>query len=163
MTIIETDRLTLRAPTPEDAEFYAALENNPRVKRFIGGPSGLTANRYRQNIMLSNQKENSSVLTVAQRTSGTIIGRAGILGPDNHEIELHCVLAEEYWGQGLGYEIVNSLIEHCRQLFPGKRIVGKIHPENTVSIQIIEALGFRETALVQSDDFDNGFRKFILE
>ena len=155
--------MILRTPIPDDAEFYAALENNPRVKRFVGGPSGRTADHYRQNITLGQQRDNLSTLTVMHRDSGAIIGRAGILELDNHEIEVHCVLAEEYWGQSFGLEIVTSLIDLCKQLFPRKQIAGKVHPDNTASIRIIERLSFREVGLIQSDGFDNGFRKFIIE
>lgn len=165
MTPLETDRLILRTPIPDDAEFYETLENNPRVKRFVGGPSSHTADRYRQNITLGlgRQRDKLSTLTVIRRDSGTIIGRAGILKLDNHEIEVHCVLAEEYWGQRFGLEILNSLIELCKKHFTRKQIVGKVHPDNTAIIRIIERRGFREAGLIQSDGFDNGFRKFIFE
>ncbi len=154
--------MILRTPIPDDAEFYAALENNPRVKHFVGGPSGHTADYYCNNIM-QGQKKNNLILTVTLRDSGTIIGRAGILGPNNHEIEIHTVLAEEYWGKKFGLEIVTTLMEHCKKLFPGEQIVSKVHPSNTVSIRIIERLGFREAGPIQSHGYDNAFRKFLFK
>lgn len=163
ITPLKTDRLILRIPIPDDAEFYTTLENNPLVKGFVGGPSKRTADNYRKRFTQGWQNENIGLLTVTQLDSGTIIGRAGILVPDNHEIEVHCVLAEEYWRQGFGLEIVTILIEFCKQHFPGKQIVGKVHPDNTASIRIIKRLGFREAGLIQSDGFDNGFWKFIFE
>ena len=105
MSPLDTERLILRTPIPDDAEFYATLENDPRVKRFVGGPSGHPADHYRQNITLSRRNNNVLTFTVIERDNRSIIGRAGILPVDNEGIEVHCVLAEEYWGRGFGFEI----------------------------------------------------------
>jgi len=159
----ETDRLIFRSPIPDDAEFYASLENNPQVKRFLGGPSGHSADYYRESLTLPRRKDAVATLTVIHRDSGALVGRAGILPLGNQEIEVHCVLSEEERGKGFGLEIVTGLVKLCKQLFPGKKIAGKVHPDNAASICITKKLGFREEGLTQSDGYDNGFWKLILE
>lgn len=160
---LNTERLILRQPIPDDAEFYAALENDPQVKRFVGGPSGHSAERYRQNAALPPRTDGVLTFTVVERYSGTCIGRAGILPVDEEAVEVHCVLAKEHWAKGFGLEIVAALLQFCKQHRQGKKVIGKVHPDNESSIRITRKLGFREEGLVESDGFDNGFRRLILE
>lgn len=163
MTIpLETDRLLLRYPNQDDAEFYSNLENNPRVKTFVGGPSGHNADHYRMTGILAQREKSPSTLTVIRRDTDTIIGRAGILEANDQEMELHCVIAEEFWKQGFGPEIITSLIGLCKQLYPDKLIMGKVHPHNKRSIHILEKLDFREIGTISSEGFDDGFMKYSL-
>ncbi len=73
------------------------------------------------------------------------------------------MLAENHWRKGFGREIVTLLIRFCKQHFPSKEIIGKVHPENSASIRITQKLGFRDVGLIKSNEFDNGFKKLMLE
>jgi [ribosomal protein S5]-alanine N-acetyltransferase len=152
-----TARLCIRAAQPQDAGFYADLENDPEVKRFVGGPTGKSAEQYRHTLV--DLGDNYRCLTVEYTGANLPIGRCGLIIGEG-EIEMHYLIGKQYWKRRFGSEIANALIELSSEKFPNLKIVAKSHPENLGSISILRKLGLKQTSVISSADYDNGFLRF---
>lgn len=62
--------------------------------------------------------------------------------------EMGICLGPDYVGKGLGKEIVQGLIEHCRQEFGAKEFLYSTRDENEASNRLARSLGF---SLVSSE------------
>jgi [ribosomal protein S5]-alanine N-acetyltransferase len=76
------------------------------------------------------------------------------------EVEIHYLVAKQYWRKRFGSEIANALMELCSEKFPSMKIVAKAHPENLGSISILQKLGMRQKNVILSEAYDNGFLRF---
>jgi ribosomal-protein-alanine N-acetyltransferase len=153
----KTARLHIRRAHPEDAEFYAELENDEDVKKYVGGRSGKSELEYRHSIVELGQSYRC--LTVEYIHGRLRIGRCGMITNES-EVEIHYILAKQYWKRGFGFEIVSALISLASEVFPSRRMVAKVHPENVGSIAILKKLGLASTGNISSTGYDNGFLRF---
>jgi RimJ/RimL family protein N-acetyltransferase len=139
-----------------DAQFLAEIENDPQVKRFVGGPSGKSEADYRGSI---SALADCRCLTIESLSTQEPIGRCGLILIDN-EPDIHVILARHYWGRGLGSEVALGLKQFSSEMFPEKALVAKAHPENAASLSILRKLEFVQTGVVDSPFYDNGFLRF---
>ncbi|MGW7444183.1 GNAT family N-acetyltransferase [Kitasatospora sp. NPDC054795] len=76
------------------------------------------------------------------------VKRAGNV--DGHE--LVTALAPEFWGRGLGAEVVRGLIRYAGDELGLKEVYGMVGAENTPSLTMCHRLGFRHLRDVVGDD-----------
>src|SRR5260370_12123335 len=92
-----TANARIRIATPADAGFIAAIENDPELKRLVGGVSGRSEESYRS---VLNTVSDLRFLVV--ESLDTIpIGLCGLLtGRLSADCEVHVILPKNYWGPG---------------------------------------------------------------
>jgi RimJ/RimL family protein N-acetyltransferase len=155
-----TARLRFRRPQAEDAQFYWEIENDPEVKKYLGGPSGRPETLYRE--LLGKLDDDCSFLTIELLQGSEAIGRGGVI-TDGNEAEIHFILKKQFRDQKFGSEIGFALRDISSEKFPKKLLVAKVHPENGGSIAILHKLGMTHTGLVSSKGYDNGFLRFTTD
>lgn len=66
---------------------------------------------------------------------------------ENHKLDIRFgyLLAENFWGKGLGTELVNGLVKKCQELRTINSISGGVELENIGSIKVLEKYGFQPT------------------
>ncbi len=147
MNIIETARLNLRQPVPQDAPFILTLVNDPDWLRFIGdknvhdleGARGYIANgptamyaRHGYSLMLVSLK------------NGTPIGLCGLLKRDTLEHpDIGFAFLPQYRGQGYAREAAAATLAHGRDTVGLKRILAITSPDNEASGKLLEKIGLR--------------------
>ncbi len=154
---LETKRLLLRVPEPEDAPAVAELVGDPEVMRFLGGrtvpPEDAPAvveswrERWRRNGV--------GPLLLERRADGRFLGRAGFLlwdtrtwtktttveaGP-HAQPELGWALVRAAWGQGYATEAAQAVRAWGRDVRGIGRLVSVIAPANLPSQRVAERLG----------------------
>ena len=80
------------------------------------------------------------------RETGEFIGRCGLLQwtIDEHpEVEVTYMLAEKYWGQGLGTEAAQALMQYGFEELKLPRLICCIDAENLASIRVARIWGWR--------------------
>lgn len=55
------------------------------------------------------------------------------------------MLAENFWGKGIGTELVKELVKKCQELGTINSISGGVESENIGSIKVLEKCGFNST------------------
>lgn len=147
MTIIETDRLIVRALAPEDVEPLAALWSDPAATAYLGGPrrAGDVIRILGEELAQASQPTLNQWPTI-EKASGRLVGDCGLLEKEiagRAEIELTYVLAPWAWGRGLATEVGGAIRDHAVAQFGCKRLVALIHPDNRASARVAAKLGFR--------------------
>jgi len=151
--VIETERLVLRRPRPEDAPDLAVAYADPEVVRFMGDGSTATLTEVEEGIAEWLDRWESwgmSLCSLERREDGRVVGRAGFLRWDpetwqvgGDETELGWLLAREHWGQGYATEAALALREWAVAERGLTRLISLIRPGNDRSVRVAERLGER--------------------
>jgi ribosomal-protein-alanine N-acetyltransferase len=147
MKILETKRLLLRHPVPEDLDAYYALYRDPEMRRYF--PDGtLTLEETREEVewYLNGHPRHPELglWATIHKESGQFIGRCGLLpwtidGQD--EVEIAYMIAKSHWGQGLGTEAAAGIRDYAFEHLGLTRLICLIDEENRASIRVAEKIG----------------------
>jgi len=105
---LTTERLTLRAPRPHDAEPLAAVFADKQAMRFIG--DGRTRDAVEIALMQQRKIEvlaerDCTLYTVERRTDSQVLGDCGLwVWPETGETETGWRFAPAHWGRGYATE-----------------------------------------------------------
>ena len=157
--VIETERLLLRPPVPEDADTAAELLADPEVMRFLGGqvvpredvPAVIEKwlGRWTANRM--------GPFMLERRDDGRFVGRCGILVWDTRDwristlaeagefaqLEIGWALVRAHWGRGYATEAARAVGSWARAERGVEALVSVIAPDNVASRRVAERLGAR--------------------
>jgi [ribosomal protein S5]-alanine N-acetyltransferase len=162
--MLETDRLTIRRITEDDAAFMLAMLNDPGFLANIGDRGVRTigeAQEYiRGRILGSYAVHGFGMLRVALREDDRAVGmvgfvrRDGLAGPD-----LGFAFLAGHVGQGFGHEAARALLASAPDLRPLYAITSLA---NEWSAALLVKLGFVETGLVRIPAYPDDSRLFEL-
>ncbi|MEM1112250.1 MAG: GNAT family N-acetyltransferase [Pseudomonadota bacterium] len=90
---------------------------------------------------------------VEEKASGVVLGTVGFWFPlDWPEPEIKWALAARHWGKGFAKEAALAVLAAGREHLRDIRLISMIHPENTPSIRLAEAMGARYEYSVDYED-----------
>ena len=147
MKILETDRLILRHQTLSDLDSLFALYRDPEVTRHIpDAPRTYEAARQELEWHMhghSRRPELGLWATVLKETNA-FIGRCGLLpwtidGQD--EVEVAYLIGRAYWGQGLGTEAAQAILDYGFERLHLPRLICLVEKGNVASIRVTEKIG----------------------
>jgi RimJ/RimL family protein N-acetyltransferase len=143
--VLETERLTLRAPRPEDAKAIAHLVNDRRIAvntARIPYPYGLKD--AEQFIAAVNRRDGEVcfVLTL----DDTLIGACGI-DPREDGPELGYWLGAPYWGRGFTTEAVRAVIDYAFGDLEHEMLQAGARVSNPASRRVLEKCAFQWTGV----------------
>jgi RimJ/RimL family protein N-acetyltransferase len=142
---IETDRLVLRKPAPEDAELLIALFADPEVMRLYG--SGRTFDRARMTEALAEVERHYrdhgyGAQVMVLKETGEVIGLTGLQrGPISPGVQLGFVLAKNAWGNGYAFESGIALLDYGFSKLSLDRIEAITPASNVWAVAVIRKLG----------------------
>ena len=144
--VVETERLLLRAFSPEDFDAFAAMRADAEVMRFLGNPLGpQTAERARAWQEMNDRRwreEGFGMWAVVEKSSGELSGWCGLSRLDQtREVEVGYGLARRAWGRGFATEAARASLRYGFEHIGLTRIVAVVNPENLASRRVIEKLG----------------------
>lgn len=154
MIIVETERLTLRRLTVDDAEFVFALLNEPSWLRFIGDKGVRTledARAYIENGPLAMyQRFGFGLYVTERRTDGVSMGMCGLIKRDGlDDVDIGFAFLPAYWGRGYAFEAAAAVMDYGRNVIGLTRIVAITAPDNESSARLLEKLGLRFDRMVR--------------
>jgi len=152
MTVLETERLSLRRFTVDDAGFILTLLNEPAFLRYIGDKKVRNLDDARQYILngpiASYERHGFGLNCVELRESHTPIGMCGLLKRDElPDPDIGFALLPDYRNQGLAFEAAEAVLKDAHHL---PRILAITSLDNEASINLLERLGFRFEKIVTS-------------
>ena len=157
-TILETERLTLRTWTLDDAEDGFRIWSDPEVMRYIGkGQPNADVEETRGwlNRMIAHQQKHGFCFwAVVDKESNQLIGSCGLAyqldgGPP---IEFGYTLARAYWGRGLATEAASASLSYVFKNLPVTEIAASVDSRNVASRRVLEKIGFRYQRTEQTGD-----------
>lgn len=154
MKVLETDRLTLRRLTVDDAEFILQLLNEPSFLEFIGDRGVRTvddAGRYiLQGPIASYERFGFGLYLTEVKATRAPIGICGLLKRETFEHpDIGFALRPPFWRQGYAFESAAAVLAYGKDVLGLDRILAITSPHNEPSIKLLEKLGFRFEGLTR--------------
>ena len=154
MTVLETERLSLRRLTVDDAEFILALLNEPSFLRYIGDKKVRNLDDARQYILNgpvgSYERHGFGLNCVELRESHTPIGMCGLLKRDElPDPDIGFALLPDFWSKGFAFEAAQAVLKDARERLQLQRILAITSLDNEASINLLQRLGFKFDEVVQ--------------
>lgn len=145
--VLETDRLILRRLTPGDLDALHALYRDAEVRRYF--PEGtLSYEETREElewiIEVYYGKYGYGLWATIHKETGEFIGRCGLLPwtiEGRFEVEVAYLLARAYWGQGLGTEAAQAILDYGFEQLGLERLICLIDADNRASMRVAEKIG----------------------
>jgi RimJ/RimL family protein N-acetyltransferase len=142
---IETARLRLRPRTLDDLEPIVAMDSDPEVRRYLGGPLDPVAHRAE---VLGNIVDGTMAdyprWAIERKDRPGFLGQCGIRAchlPGTTELTWRLVRAA--WRQGIASEAAAAMLAHVRAEHGAGPVVAFIHPDNAGSQGVARKLGLR--------------------
>jgi RimJ/RimL family protein N-acetyltransferase len=138
-----TSRLFLRTFRQEDLSRYAAMNADPIVAEFLGGPitreesDGIA--EWAQELFA---RERIGLLAIERRSDGSFLGMCGLhhLESFPNDVEVAWRLARPYWGHGYATEAAASWLEYGFEQLQLPRVISIAEPGNLRSIAVMRRL-----------------------
>lgn len=139
---IETPRLLLRRWRAEDLAPFAALNADPEVTRYVGGPMTREASDAMVGRFEAGFGERG-YSRWAVELGGRLVGFCGLgLHPVvPGDVEIGWRLARDVWGQGVATEAAVAVRDWAVGSGVLGRVVAVVHPDNAASIRVAEKTG----------------------
>lgn len=152
--VLETNRLSLRRLSVDDADFILKLLNEPSFIHNIGDRGVRTIEDARAYILngpvASYEKHGFGLWLVETKESGAHIGICGLLKREALEdVDIGYALLPEFWSRGYALESASAVLSYARDELRLKRVVAVVNPKNQGSIRLLEKIGFEFEEMVR--------------
>ncbi len=88
---------------------------------------------------------NECLLLMLQSQHQEVVGLLFIY-TENHDAHIGYLLAEQYWGQGLAFELLQGFINFAGTKSHWHKLIAGVDESNTPSIKLLKKLAFEEQA-----------------
>lgn len=159
---IETERLTVRRLTADDAEVIAAYRSLPKVARFQTSYTLDKARTLVREMAVSEPAQTGKWFQfgIELTSEHHLIGDIGFLNTDeNKKSWIGFTLDPQYWRKGYGAEAVRAILDYYARIGVTS-VWASTDPQNAASMKLLRTLGF---ALIEAkpDDMIFCFAKKI--
>jgi RimJ/RimL family protein N-acetyltransferase len=153
MTVLDTDRLTLREFTLADAPFILRLLNEPSFLANIGDKGVRTDEEARRYLvdgpLASYAAHGFGLWGVLLAATGELIGMCGLLQrPTLEAPDLGYAFLPEHWGAGYAVEAADGVLNHARDVLGLATVLAITSLDNEASIRVLRRVGYHEVGEV---------------
>ena len=149
MIILETPRLILRHQELADLASLYELYRDPDVIKYIpDAPRSLQEAREELEWHMHGHPRHPELglWATIHKATGRFIGRCGLLPwtiDGKQEVEVAYLIGKEFWGQGLGTEVAQAILEYGFYQLHLTRLICLIDEANLASIKVAEKIGMK--------------------
>lgn len=163
MTLIETERLTLRQLTLTDAPFIFTLLREPSFKENIADKNIQThedAEKYIQTVPMKTYETYDFGLYLTTLKDRSIpIGICGLVKRDSLDApDIGFAFLSQYFGNGYATEAASAAIEYERKKHKLPRILAITSLTNNASARVLEKIGFTFHSLIEIAGYEEKSR-----
>ncbi|MEJ8631058.1 GNAT family N-acetyltransferase [Sphingomonas sp. I4] len=141
--VLQTERLTLRPPSAEDFEAWAAFHTEEDTMRFLGGVQKRGAAWRNMCTMVGAwHVRGFAMFSVIERDTGRWVGRIGPWQPEGWPgREVGWGIARAFAGRGYAYEAACAAMDYAVDTLGWDHVIHTIDPDNGGSIKLAQRLG----------------------
>ena len=148
MTVLETERLTLRRMERSDAPLMLELLNDPAFIRFVADRGVRTeaqaAHYIEEKILPSYATFGFGFYVAEQKETGEAVGICGLIKRDAlDDVDVGFSFRRNFWGRGYATEAAAAVMELGRTKFGLPRVIAIASADNVSSIRVLKKLGLR--------------------
>jgi len=163
---LETERLTLRELTTDDAEFSLRLLNEPSFLRFIGDKGVRNLQDARQYILngpIASYNQNGfGLYLVVLKSMNTSIGMCGLIKRETlADVDIGFAFLPEFWNKGYALESATAVFSYGKDVLKLPRIVAITNKDNVTSGKLLERLGLHFDRLIDLNGDGDETKLFI--
>ena len=165
MHILDTERLSLREFTPQDAPFLLRLVNEPGWIRNINDPGVRNVDDAlawaEGRLFKAYQELGHGFWALQRREDGVLVGMCGLFKRAVlPEPDLGYALLAEHEGQGYALEAARGCVAHARAALGWTTLMAITAVDNEPSVALLHKLGFIEQGLEQLEGYNEPSRVF---
>lgn len=165
MCVIETERLTLRELTVDDAEFILRQLNEPSFLEHIGDKGVRTLEDARKYILdvpiESYRRFGHGLYLVEAKDTGTPMGTCGLINREIlDDVDIGYTFVPEFWSKGYAFEAASAMLAHARDALGLERVVAIVSPGNAASIGLLEKLGMKFEGMIKLPEEESEIKLF---
>ena len=145
--VVETRRLILRAPAPQDAPRIAALANDLDIARMTKRMPHPFQMRDADDFVLqvaSQDPRRANTFVIDHEDVGPI-GVIGLFEGEDRVPETGYWIGREYWGRGFATEALDAALVWASRKWKRRALVAGHFPDNPASGRVLEKAGFLYT------------------
>jgi RimJ/RimL family protein N-acetyltransferase len=166
--VLETERLSLRRLSADDAAFIFGLVNQPSFVKHIGDKGVRTradAVAYIQNGPVASYERFGFGLNLVElKGSGIPIGICGLLKRDTlPDVDIGFAFLPEFWSKGYAVESAAAVMDHGRKVLGVGRVLAITAPDNVGSIKVLEKIGFNFECMISLSEGAPEIKLFACE
>jgi len=144
---IETERLVLRPPVPDDLEALHRILSDPVTMSFwpVSFSEGDTR-RWISHSLQDHEEMGFGRRPIILKSSGEIVGDCGILRAEvagETEYDLGYIIHHPFWGKGYASEAAEACKRHAVERLGIRRLVANMPVDHAASIRVAEKVGMR--------------------
>jgi len=155
--VLETERLTLRAPKLEDAKHVAALANDKRIAentRRIPHPYSradaedfIASANLPKGVLHKGGLHKGDINFLITTRTGVPVGACGLAMPDDGVPEIGYWIGTKFWGRGYATEAARAVIDFAFTELDYDTLQAGARVTNPASRRILEKCGFQWTGV----------------
>ena len=154
MYVLETERLTLRRLSLDDAAFILELLNDPSFLRFIGDKGVRNLEDARQYILKgpidSYQQKGFGIYLVALKAANVPIGMCGLVKRDALEdADIGFAFLPEFRSTGYAFESAAAVKDYGLSVLGLQRLLAITNKDNEGSIRVLEKIGMKFERMIR--------------
>ncbi|WMW79174.1 GNAT family N-acetyltransferase [Undibacterium cyanobacteriorum] len=145
---VDTERLSLRTLSVEDAEFYLSLVNDASFIKNIRDKGIRTIEQAQQAITTGHQdiqeKLGFSLYLVERKSDQAKLGLCGLVKRDNLPgVDIGYAFLPDFWRQGFAEEACRGILDWAKNGLNFKELYAIVSPSNLASANLLKKLGFQ--------------------
>jgi RimJ/RimL family protein N-acetyltransferase len=144
--VLETERLTLRAPTLADVKTVTMLANDRRIAENTARIPHPYKTADAEKFIAGANKAGAEAVFLITLRNRTVIGACGLVPQDNAP-ELGYWLGVDYWGNGYATEALHAVIDYAFTDLEHDSLQAGARVTNPTSRRVLEKCGFQWTGV----------------
>lgn len=159
--VLETERLILRRPGPQDRQMTFEIRSNPDTMQYIPRPLAKTIEDADALIAMMNgfaDRNEKINWAITVKGDDTMVGMIGYpnFRPEYYRAEVGYVQHHDYRGKGYTSEALSAVLDYGFHTLGLHSIEAIIRPENIASKSLVMKHGFVKEAYFKDYVFHNG-------
>lgn len=156
MTTLHSEHLEYQQTTEDDWPFFLAINQDPRVMRYVADARSEDAIRQAFDVRLPCWKPGSPhwlCLLIREQSTGDSVGVTGFIDRGDGVAEVGFLLASAFHGKGYGIESLRAL---CRFAFTDagfRKLTATVTAGNAASRAVLEKAGFVQEGTLRESYF----------
>jgi RimJ/RimL family protein N-acetyltransferase len=140
--VLHGPRITLRAPTLDDAEpLFERIASDREVTRYLSWSPHPDVDETRRVIAEFFNVGGETTWIIELRDDGGLIGICGWRRPQPHVIDFGYCLGRQWWRRGIMSEAVQLMLDKATRDPTAYRITAHCHVDNVASARVLERSG----------------------
>ncbi len=140
--MLRTNRCLLAKPQERDCEGLRELYTDPEVRKYLGGPADAAA--LEKSIAARLSSDSDRYWVIRHAPSDAFIGCVSLdTYYDGVSAEVSYQILPQWWGQGIGTEVVQRVIQHALEDLGLPNVLAETQTANKASCRLLEKVGMR--------------------